>query len=56
MEIEDFETIHLAQEVAREKGWDHVMETIRKALREEAVALPAVAAQPRTPTSRVGRV
>ncbi len=41
MEIEDFETIHLAQEVAREKGWDHVMETIRKALREEAVTLPA---------------
>ncbi|WP_181702492.1 hypothetical protein [Chthonobacter albigriseus] len=35
MEIEDFETIHLAHELAREKGWEHVMETIRKALREE---------------------
>lgn len=34
MEIDDFETIHLAQELAREKGWDHVMETIRRALRE----------------------
>lgn len=36
MEIEDFETIHLAHELAREKGWAHVMETIRRALREES--------------------
>lgn len=36
MEIEDFETIHLAHELAREKGWEHVMETIRRALREES--------------------
>lgn len=35
MELEDFETIHLAHELAREKGWEHVIETIRRALREE---------------------
>ena len=38
MEIEDFETVHLAHELAREKGWEHVMETIRQALREERSA------------------
>lgn len=36
MEIEDFETVHLAQQLAREKGWEHVMETIRRALRQES--------------------
>jgi hypothetical protein len=41
MELEDFETIHLAREVAREKGWDHVLEAIRSALRAEAAALEA---------------
>lgn len=56
MEIEDFETIHLAREVAREKGWDHVMETIRRALREEATGLPAVEAKPRTLSPHFGRV
>lgn len=55
MEIEDFETIHYARELAREKGWEHVMETIRKALREEAAGLPPVASAPRTPTARFGR-
>ncbi len=35
MEIEDFETVHLAHELAREKGWPHVIETIRRALRDE---------------------
>jgi hypothetical protein len=39
MELEDFETIHLARELAREKGWDHVIEAIRAALRREHEAL-----------------
>ena len=39
MELEDFETIHLARELARQKGWDHVIEAIRSALRAECAAL-----------------
>lgn len=35
MELEDYETIHLARELARAKGWDHVIDTIRDALRRE---------------------
>lgn len=56
MEIEDFETIHLAQELARAKGWDHVLETIRTALREasEANARPGDR-RPRTVSPHFGR-
>lgn len=39
MELEDYETIHLARELARAKGWDHVIDTIRAALRQEHEAL-----------------
>lgn len=39
MEIEDFETVHLAQELARARGWEHVKEAIREALRCECDAL-----------------
>jgi hypothetical protein len=45
MELEDFETIHLARELAREKGWDHVIEAIRAALRREHEALFAPSAE-----------
>jgi hypothetical protein len=55
VEIEDFETIHLARELAREKGWEHVMETIRKALREERGADAEPAPVPRTPSAHIGR-
>lgn len=55
MEIEDFETIHLAQELAREKGWDHVMETIRRALREERGADEDTVRPPRTASAHIGR-
>jgi hypothetical protein len=55
VEIEDFETIHLARELAREKGWDHVMETIRRALREEHRAAAPPILPPRTPSAAIGR-
>ena len=55
MEIEDFETIHLAQELAREKGWDHVMATIRRALKEEAAGEPRGERRPRAVSTHLGR-
>jgi hypothetical protein len=50
MELEDFETIHLARELAREKGWDHVIAAIRTALRREYDAL-ALAGRDEAPST-----
>jgi hypothetical protein len=52
MELEDYETIHLARELAREKGWEHVITAIRAALREEVERV--VRAGNEEPAARTG--